>query len=295
MRNRVCVAILAAVSVTVVSCGGSTSQSSGGAKPKHHPPETNPATAGRRVALRTYHVGECVTLPPESASSTKTKTVACTKPHDLEIAGQATVGADVVDYPSTDEWKVLITQLCDPVVAQYLGGTIDPRGRFLTKAIHPLQTMWDLTTPHSLDCAVATRPQRQVDFDHPPRLTGAARGATQTFTFPVGSCIPIPASGGIALPVECSEPHSFEVTGVADIAGRIDHLPGAHELDAFLGPTCSTFAVQYLGHPLDGDLTSWLTIGDQSWNAGRRQMECLVAHGPVGQHSAVSGSIRSGA
>ena len=97
MGNRWRGAVPVAVSVTIVSCGGSTSQSSGGAKPKHHSPETNAATAGRRVALRTYHLGECDTLPPESAGSTKAKTVACAKPHDIEIAGQATVGSDVID------------------------------------------------------------------------------------------------------------------------------------------------------------------------------------------------------
>ncbi len=178
----------------------------------------------------------------------------------------------------------------------YLEGTLDPRGRFRTYAIHLTQVLWDLTTPHEIKCLVAAQPHRQSEADHPPKLTGGARGTPQTFTFPVGSCLPIPAGGGVGRPVGCSEPHSYEVTGIADIAGQIDHLPGTHELDAFLGPACSALAVQYLGHPIDRDLTSsWLTIGEPSWNAGRRQIECLVAHGPSGQHRAVSGAIRSGA
>gem|GEM_PF-4033225 len=91
-------------------------------------------------------------------------------------------------------------------------------------------------------------------------------------------------------------PQGVAGTGLADISTQIAHAPATHELDAFLGPTCGLLAAQYLGRALDGDLaSSWLPLDPRSWSAGRRTIDCLVAHGPAGQHRAVSGSIRSGA
>jgi len=128
------------------------------------------------------------------------------------------------------------------------------------------------------------------------RLRERASGTSQTYTSPIGSCIPLNATGGFALAVPCAEAHAVEITGVTDIGGRIDHFPAPNELDAVLGPACRLLAQQYLGHPLDGDLSSsWLRLDQGSWGAGRRTIECLVGHGPTGKHRSVAGSIRSGA
>lgn len=262
--------------------------------PSSRPAGSRPGSSARHVGLRNYRRGECITL---SAPSTTPKTVSCIRPHDFEMAGPALIDASVTDYPSTAEWRLLITKQCDPVVADYLGGPVDPRGRFAIDAVHPLRFLWDIeVAPRVIDCAVAARPQRLSEVGQPPKLKGSAHGASQVVTFPIGSCLPILDSGRIGLPVDCSAPHALEVTGVVDITGRIDHLPLAHELDAVIGPSCKTFAAQYLARPLDGDLSSpWLSMAQQSWDANRRQMECLISHGPPDERRAITGSIRSGA
>ena len=57
----------------------------------------------------------------------------------------------------------LITKPCDPVIANYLGGALDPRGIFKANAIHPLQTIWDwATTRWTAPSAIARNVRRNV-------------------------------------------------------------------------------------------------------------------------------------
>lgn len=291
-------AVLAVLAV-MSACGGTASRPASAARPKPSPsPSHTPGTGHRaQLELHTYRVGDCVRWADGAgvAAGSKPTIVACTKPHFLEIAGQAAVGPEVTEYPSSDQWGPLIAKVCDPVVANYLGGALDPRGIFSAYAVHPRQTLWDLGV-HTLDCAVEKRAQRQAERDQIATITGTARGVSQSTTWPVGSCIALTASNSFDLPGDCSQPHVVEVTGVADISEQIDHLPAPHELDRFLVPTCGLLATQYIGHSLDGDLiAAWLTFDARSWAAGRRKLECLVAHGAVGAFRPVSGSIATGA
>ena len=295
MRGHRLVGTVAVACVVATACGGTTSSSTSEAKPS--PSATSGPRGKTGLALRDYQVGDCVSWPASAraASLSTTTVVQCTSPHFVEIAGQAEVGPEVIDYPTHDEWASIITKACEPIVAGYLGGVLDPRGRFDTHAIHPTRLLWELTN-HILNCAVGYRPQRQLERGHSITMTGSARGTSQTATLPTGSCLTLTTSGHFDLPGDCAQPHVVEVAGVADVTGKIDHFPAPHELDGILGPTCRLLAAQYLEHPLGGDMTSaWLTLGPESWLAGRRVFECLVGHGSVGAYRPVSGSIATGA
>ena len=173
MRGHRLVGTVAVACVVATACGGTTSSSTSEAKPS--PSATSGPRGKTGLALRDYQVGDCVSWPASAraASLSTTTVVQCTSPHFVEIAGQAEVGPEVIDYPTHDEWASIITKACEPIVAGYLGGVLDPRGRFDTHAIHPTRLLWELTN-HILNCAVGYRPQRQTESGHSITMTGSA-------------------------------------------------------------------------------------------------------------------------
>jgi len=103
--------------------------------------------------MRNFSKGECIDIPSASGDdgAAHALTVPCFGPHMLEIVGSASVPDNVVRFPTADAWPLYITQACGPLVVKYLGAPLDPRGKYVLKAIHPLATMWALgSTPPRL-------------------------------------------------------------------------------------------------------------------------------------------------
>jgi hypothetical protein len=91
--------------------------------------------------------------------------------------------------------------------------------------------------------------------------------------------------------VACSQAHGFEVTGSVDLTKRAltDRLQG----EQVLSQLCAPLAQPYLGRPLRANERSgWLSIDQESWDAGRRVSDCTAARVQGTNPIEVSGRLR---
>jgi hypothetical protein len=108
-------------------------------------------------------------------------------------------------------------------------------------------------------------------------FTGKVAGQSQTLVDPPGTCRAAEADW----PVPCDQVHSWEVTGTADVTGKVNGPPAPGDSkgwDRLVGADCKRLGTAYLGHPPTGDVNSgWIAIEPGGWAAGRRLVECVVA------------------
>ncbi|HVW31161.1 MAG TPA: septum formation family protein, partial [Acidimicrobiia bacterium] len=99
------------------------------------------ATTGTTFTLErlNYHPGDCVQWDQaqDGPGTRDTSIVPCDAPHLIEIAGRTLV-SDQPAYPTEAEWTHLTqTGECAALATAYIGGVLDPYGRFGIGAIHP--------------------------------------------------------------------------------------------------------------------------------------------------------------
>jgi hypothetical protein len=264
---------------------------------------TTPATTSPAIATPTSHVptsttqslrdrrytrGDCVTWDQASTASDKvTKIVDCAQPHLMEFVATRDITHNRA-FPTDDEWKQFLDTTCRPLVESYLNHPLDPFGRYVASGLKPLPDGW-AQGYRDVHCGIFARPVSPGPST--AAFSGRAGGAEQQLTYRVGTCVA--ANTG---PVECASPHGFEVTGVVDLAGKIDHAPAQGELPDAVRDECVRLAIDYLGRPLSGDLQwGWTSIKPESWAAGTQSANCIVGHADGTAWRAVRGSIRDGA
>jgi Septum formation len=103
-------------------------------------------------------------------------------------------------------------------------------------------------------------------------FTGNAKGANQTFLYPVGTCI----ATGTPPVVPCSASHQYEVTGTITIDPA--SLPQTQtEWRSAVGSSCMSLALSYHGGPLpSGVAGGWLFIPQSSWDIGDRSVQWTI-------------------
>jgi hypothetical protein len=262
-----------------------------------------PTSAHPILRSRDYVVGDCVTwdqvLNPLGEWEA-TSVVPCSRPHLFEVAGHVDLSAGG-DYPTDDGWRDMAhTGECLRLDEKLLTHPFDSHGRFILTVIRPTAGSWSMGR-RKVWCGISARKETDHDDEDQPwklvPLTGSARGQDQTRLNPVGTCLPRdPSTGKTRPPVPCGDPHSYEITGVVDIADRTAERPATTEEWARAVSTdCRRLAQSYLGRAPDNRFRSvWFEIPVDSWAAGRRVAECgLAVYGPDGDRSAISGEARS--
>ena len=124
-------------------------------------------------------------------------------------------------------------------------------------------------------------------------FSGRAEGTSQALILSTGEC----GTSAYLGPVPCSQPHDEEVTGTIDLTRRVANPPDPSDdsgWGALVGADCARLAHNYLGFGPKGDVNSgWVPIQAGSWAAGRRVLECTVAHFRGGEALMSTGSLKT--
>jgi hypothetical protein len=120
-----------------------------------------------------------------------------------------------------------------------------------------------------------------------PPTTAAPEGPedTNVFTLQVGDCLVDPSSEGEVseIPVvPCSEPHTGEIFLSHTMTETA--LPSDAEMEGIIDETCVTQFATFVGIPYEDSVleVSWLSPTAESWDAGDRELLCIV-NGPSNQ------------
>jgi hypothetical protein len=244
------------------------------------------------LSRKAYRPGDCVTWNQNTSDYLHaTHVVPCTATHLIEIVHYAQIPtASPAPFPTQAEWSSLFDQLCGPLVTPYLGYALDPDGRFTISTISPSRASWAVSD-RDLWCGIGARwPSNQThrsDEDYP--YSGVTRGQDQTYLFGVGTCLSLTLDGRFGDPVPCPEPHGAEITGSAPIIAATMPVNDQTWWTA-IGPACSRETIAYAGGRLPaGMTTSFLQIGQASWAAGRRVVECTAVRFDANGHVIVTG------
>ncbi|RCW47322.1 putative regulator of septum formation [Halopolyspora algeriensis] len=204
--------------------------------------------------------------------------VTCSEPHLFEVTGTSDLQEEFdgrAPFPSVEQWERLKKQRCTDVAIRYLGGNFDPNGRFQVGAFTPSSRGWE-NGDRTLHCGL----QQPSPSGTLYRFTGTVKKLDQSDIHDPGTCMGINGTS-VSGPVECSQPHSFEITGVVDLGEKFtEGYPPIEEQDKFLFTRCQELTAQYAGSEKaaeDKGLTvSWDNLTQQSWNAGSRKVNCKV-------------------
>jgi hypothetical protein len=121
-------------------------------------------------------------------------------------------------------------------------------------------------------------------------------GDADVFEIAVGDCLPDPnaATGEVQeVPVvPCDEPHASEVYFSHIIEG--DELPDATAMEAIVNEQCMGNFESFIGLPFDQSAlqVTWLQPTDGSWDAGDRELLCIVSDPAGGVTGSLSGAAR---
>jgi hypothetical protein len=231
----------------------------------------------------TYRPGDCVKWDQrkDGPGTRDTDVVACDQPHLIEITGR-TVASDAPAYPPESEWDRLIQSGdCAAQAKAYLGGVVDPYGRFGVGAIRPSLESWN-AGDREMWCGLQVH---SLAADHDPEVsdlfTGTVQSQPQAMLWPTGSCLGgQEGSRAIDGTVPCTAAHTYEIVGSVNAAARFTSPPPASSplWNSRLGNDCDKVARARFGGRLPaGVSTSIFPIDPAGWAAGRRTTECAVA------------------
>jgi len=220
--------------------------------------------------------GTCLDWPAENPRAMRLQD--CAQPHVFEVTGNVEISAE---YPSSapppDEkrWQEIAGEKCTAGVAAYLGGKLDPFGKYTVSALKPTDDQWR-SGDRKLRCGL----HRVTAQGARVRTKGSAHGQDQSNTYDVGTCLALndKTPGD---PIECTRAHAFEIVGTADLGPAFPsgEFPAPDAQKTKLAELCGQVVGAYTGGL---DLASkkltltWDTLQEQSWAAGSRKVDCKV-------------------
>lgn len=219
--------------------------------------------------------GTCLDWPAENPRAMKP--LDCKQPHVFEVTGNVEIAVDYpANAPPPDEkkWQDIATEKCTPGVADYVGGRLDPFGKYTVSALKPTDDQWR-AGDRKLRCGL----HRVTQLGTRLRTTGSAHGQDQSNIFEVGTCLAL-NDKLIGDPIDCGRAHAVEIVGNADLSVAFPaDFPASDAQNAKLAEVCGQLVGSYTGGT---DLAakkltlSWDTLQEQSWAAGSRKVDCKV-------------------
>ncbi|MDT7554956.1 MAG: hypothetical protein QOI16_3496 [Pseudonocardiales bacterium] len=201
--------------------------------------------------------------------------VDCTQTHLFEQAGSVGL-VDQPTLPDDQQWRQLVKERCDPIVANYLKGKLDPDGRYRIGALKPSSTKWN-EGDRELRCGLQSSSQSGALYP----MSGKVADSDQSDIQQPGICLAIDGRG-VGDPTTCSAPHAVETVGVVDLGQKFNGgFPAVADQDTYLQPACAKIADTYAGG--DQVITNkkltvyWDNITADSWKAGSRKVNCNLA------------------
>lgn len=264
----------------------------------HTPGGTQPTGAVAGAAFGTAKQGDCLSWTKGNASDLVK--VDCGSKHLFEV----TADIDLSKYPGVEfgpgsrfpdslRFSELRDEHCVSAAQGYLGGKFDPRGKFVVGLINPGEAGWK-AGERTLRCGLQITGSAGT-ATHP--ITGSVRNINQSKIFDVGTCVGI-ARNLPTDPVDCTQPHAFEIVSTVDLGARFPGgPPSKDDQDKVMEDQCGKDSTDYLGSPdalRNKTLTLfWDFLDARSWLAGSQSLNCMVGKGADQEGFAtITGSAR---
>lgn len=220
--------------------------------------------------------GTCLNWPADNPRNMRR--ISCDSPHIFEVANNVDIGKDFgpnTSAPDVQGWQQIVTEQCTPVVAEYLGGKLDPAGKYTAGALKPTAEQWR-DGDRKLRCGL----QRVTPSGE--RLlptTGAAADQDQSNIHEPGTCFAL-VEGQVGDPVDCTSEHSYEVVGNVDLAQALGaaYLSEQVQLEKLID-LCLPVANEFTGTKNLTEMGLSLyadTLRPESWEAGSFRVNCKV-------------------
>lgn len=233
---------------------------------------SGPVSESSRGAALTSEPGACLTWSRTDASDVSP--VDCAAPHVFESVGPVTAPQPAgAPFPGDDAWQKLVTDQCTPLARTYLGGKLDPSGRYRAGALKPTQQAWG-GGDRTVRCGLQAPGRTGALFTS----TGKVADQDQAVVFDRGTCLGL-AGKDVSDPVDCGSTHAAEVAGTVDLGKQFPGgRPSVDDQDNYLQPTCAKVAADHVGGErklADTKLTPyWTNLSEESWNVGTRRVDC---------------------
>lgn len=220
--------------------------------------------------------GTCLNWPHDNPRNMRR--VSCESPHTFEVASNVDIGRDFgpkTPPPEVEAWQQIVTERCTSVVAEYLGGKLDPAGKYTAGALKPTAEQWR-GGDRKLRCGL----QRVTPSGE--RLmptTGAATDQDQSNIHEPGTCFAL-IEGQVGDPIDCASAHSYEVVGNIDLKQALGeaYLPEAEQQEKLID-ICAQVANEFTGNKNLAEMGLSLysdTLSPESWDAGSFRVNCKV-------------------
>lgn len=246
--------------------------------------------------------GDCLTWPADNPG--KPSKVDCAQQHYFEVAGVIDTSAypgtefsSNAPWPGTDWFSTFRDEHCPTAVSAYLGGKLDPQGRFSVGLMYPSAEQWS-DGERALRCGL----QLSDSQGRLQPFLGKVGSQDQSLQWPAGTCIGINAQRQPTDAVACSEPHAFQVTAVVDLSGTFGAAnsgapaPSVDKQNAQLTKICPDLTDTFFGGDAKFAKTTlnvqWSTIAEPSWAAGSRKVVCYVGLPDAGGFATLVGDAR---
>jgi hypothetical protein len=237
--------------------------------------------------------GTCLQwTPPEGADMRR---IDCAQSHMFEVTSNVDISADFGDkapQPDTARWQEIAVEKCTPGAVTYLGGMLDPFGRFTVNALKPTNEQWN-DGDRKVRCGL----QRTTPAGTLLATTGSAERQDQSKIHDPGTCLAL-VGQEIGDPVNCHDPHAFEIVGNVDLGAAFPaDYPTVEAQTERASDLCTEITNAYTGGAdlKAKGLTPYPdTLKPESWAAGSRKVDCRVgARLPDGSGLApVNGTVR---
>lgn len=216
--------------------------------------------------------GRCLDWDRQDGSDVRE--VDCGASHLFETVGAITAPQPPgTPFPGDDAWQQAVDQQCTPMARTYLGGRLDPAGRYRAGALKPTRTAWG-EGDRTVRCGLQAPGRTGALFTS----TGRVTDADQAVVFDAGTCLGLTGKE-VSDPVDCARTHAAEVAGTVDLGTQFrEGAPSVDDQDNYLQPTCQKIAEDHVGGAqklTDSRLTVyWTNLSTESWDAGTRRVDC---------------------
>lgn len=237
--------------------------------------------------------GSCLTWAPDGSDMRPT---GCDQPHLFEVTGDVDISGEHgsnAPSPSVEAWREIAKQKCTAGATDYLGGKLDPFGRFSVGALKPSDDQWK-AGDRKLRCGLQ-RPSPTGKVLVP--TTGSAKGQDQSDIYDVGTCLAL-VEKTVGDPIDCQKAHAYEIVGVVDLGKDHQEFPSEEQQQSAMTDACTNLAKGYSGglNLADKGLQlTWDTRKQESWTAGSHKAVCKVG-APLKDGSGlatVTGSVKN--
>ena len=224
--------------------------------------------------------GDCLNW--EKADLSDAQKVDCAAAHKFEVAGIADITAAYpkeAPFPTPEAWEKISQENCAQTATTYLSGKLDPLGKYGVSSLNADEKRWS-SGYRQLRCGL------QVAAPSGAALPsfGSVKTADQSNVYDPGVCLALSENNTVGDPIECAQPHVFEIIGV------VQHPEGPfmpiEQQEKAMFDACNAMAAEYTGGAdlkAKGLLTSYDTRAEESWAVGSRKANCKIAAIPEGE------------